>query len=289
MERSKLTEMLSPNQKPTAVTPDARLTPIARNPLDTTFSKEFEYRGADLQRGNRQLATFLDNVANHYQRIVEMPATHVFLVIPAVLSHLGSPIMMGAGIMTTVWGNLLAGAALVLGSLALRSLPRNPLPIEQYEIALAKIGSLRGSFLGSFQHPLGALQLDEQNLVGPLTIQYALMAVSALVPETFREPHAPERLWHQLERAALALDIQLNPNDLMGPEIIKSKQFSTDLKTLKLLSRLFDAAANFALNGFEYERQHFDQRLKDLMTHLSGSTKKYAAQEEQALRNDTPT
>jgi hypothetical protein len=114
------------------------------------------------------------------------------------------------------------------------------------------------------------------------------MGVSALVPETFREAHAPRRLWHQLERAALALDIQLDPNDLMGPEIIKSEQFSTDLKTLKLLSRLFDAAANFSLNGFEYERQHFDQRLKELMTHLSDSTKKYAAQEEQELRNGTP-
>jgi hypothetical protein len=72
----------------------------------------------------------------------------------------------------------------------------------------------------------------------------------------------------KLRQALLLLDLSVDPCDYLAPAAIKSLHFEDDLKTLDLLSRMFDTAGDFSLNCFEHDRARFEEDFKRLKAHL---------------------
>jgi hypothetical protein len=179
---------------------------------------------------------------------------------------------MCAGALTSICLNVFGGMVLVGLGFALKELGQRSQLSDEYCSLLQKIESTRDAFKENFRNPMKAALTDEQEPLGSVVMQYAIMGVAALLPETFHSPQEAQKLWRQLQRARFPLHVSFKHEDRCGPKIVKSEKFTADLKTLELLARLFEAAANFSLNGYDSERRHFEVHFRDLQAHLDAST-----------------
>lgn len=260
--------MVSPNQDPQREHESHHLSPAIRNPLDTSFRNNLAYRGAEMQQASRQLARLAEKIARHYEVIDKMPTTHILLGIPNLLANQVAPLVTLTGVAALATGRVFLGATLLTVSLGLRLLQTDPLPLEEYGNLIDAVAKARAEFLAIFKDPLKASLASEAPVVGPLAIEYAIMGIRALTPQSYYDSLTKVDSAANLKRACYLFDLSFDPFDFTGPAIIKSEVFAADVKTLRLLSSLFDSAGDFSLNGFESERARFEENVKRLQQHL---------------------
>jgi hypothetical protein len=145
---------------------------------------------------------------------------------------------------------------------------RDPVPLEEYYSVLDKIEATRADFLQDFKNPLRASVETLDTLAGQHALRYFTLGVSALTPESCCESAMQRDFILKLRQAVLLLDLEVDPFDYHAPGVIKSRHFSDDVRTLELLSRMFDTAGDFSLNCFEHDRARFEEDFKKLRAHL---------------------
>jgi hypothetical protein len=187
---------------------------------------------------------------------------------PEIIANEVASLLALGGIVGFAAGRPGLAAGMLLSSLACRMISRDPLPREEYADVLEKIGETRLKFLDKFKDPLRTAPNSADALAGHHALRYARLSISALTEKLSTNSAEHRTMMLKLRQALLLLDLSVDPCDYLAPAAIKSLHFEDDLKTLDLLSRMFDTAGDFSLNCFEHDRARFEEDFKRLKAHL---------------------
>ncbi len=260
--------MLSPDQRNQTPQEDRRTSPVLVHPLKGDLFECSVYRGAELQKANRQLAHLTGAASRYYKAIVDMPTTHVVFLLPKILSETVAPILTLGGLIAIATGHPVTALFLIAANLAFRMMNTDPLPLEEYANSLAKIQTARTGFLESFKDPLQACPTSPNVPVAHHALLYFAHSVEALASKASIDAAFQPDFVLKLKQATQLLDLEVDPFDYHATGVLKSERAAADVKTLELLSRLFDIAGDFSLNGFESERARFEESFGRLKAHL---------------------
>jgi hypothetical protein len=198
-----------------------------------------------------------------------MPATHEVNYLQRWLADCAAPVGLVVGLSLSTAGLPVPGWIIFGVSFALLFVDRLQVPCDDYLESVKKLSGVRQEFSKTFHDPLTMRLPDDGKRLAPATLRYALAGIEALVPGSNAEEARNREFFQKLEQATELLDLKIDPLEEPAPDIIRSKDLSAHIETLRLLGRLFYEAEFCSLNCFESFRARFESCFNELTAHLA--------------------